>query len=119
MKNFTLHRINIAENLEDDVEVVEPKVDKSELVLDVDNIDGEFDRILELVCPHIHCGDSIIVGGHPLICQAVITACMIKGAIPYMTKINEYKQVFYLYRVKTYFDIDRKKRIELENTDII
>ena len=117
-KNLTLHKITLAETVEG-VEIVEPIYDKSALIVNTDEIDKEFDRILGVVAPYIYSGDKVIVGGHPLVCQAIITACIIKGAVPYMTKINEFRQVFYFYKVKTYFDIDRRSRLMLENTDIL
>jgi len=118
-KNFTLHRIRLSDNLKEIAKVVEPPIDKSKMIIDVDRIDGEFDRILQLVCPYIHTGDKVLVGGHPLLCHIIITACMIKGAIPHMTKIDECKRTYYIYRVKTYFDITRKERLQLENTEIL
>ena len=118
-KNLTLHKITLTEDLQSSVEVVEPDLDKRDLIIDPDNIDEEFDRLLNLITPYLQSGDRVITGGHPLLCQAVITACMIKGAVPYMTKIDEFKRVYYLFRVPTYFDMDRKRRLELENTTIL
>lgn len=121
IKNFSIHPIRLGEDLEKEYEIVEPQIDKKELILDVEGVlEGkctmadEQKRIIRIINSFIQPGDVVYVAGHPALVLSVTTVAQIKGATVVTGMIDKSKEVIKIEELITYSQLDRKFRLGLE-----
>jgi len=125
IKNFSLHPLELSDELKKEFEVVEPDFNKGHLLIDMKKIlnnqytlVNEQHRIIGAISDAnvIERGDIIYVAGMPVIILAVAIIAQIKGAKVVTGMLNmDTKQVIKIEDLLTYYkDLDRKFRYQVE-----
>lgn len=122
IKNFSLHPLKLNNELQKEYEIIEPNLDKKELVIETEDIvqgkctmGDEQHRIIGIINDSIESGDVLYVAGHPALVLAISTVAQIKGATVVTCMLNQSKEVIKIEELITNCNqLDRKHRLELE-----
>lgn len=122
IKNFSLHPIKLNKQLEKEYEIIEPTVDKRELIIQTEKIlngkstmANEQHRLIEVINNDIQPGDYVYVAGHPALVLSICIVAHIKGATVITGMIDIKKEVIKIEELITNSQqLDRKHRLEIE-----